>query len=180
MSADQPLVFGNSWEALTRVLGDQLDDGLRARFTALGVDMRRPNPAYPYETWVKSLELAMAVLYPGASEDEGSYRIGRAMLESYGYTLVGRALLAMLRALGPRRSLERMERNLRTTNNYSQLKVIMTSYNTYEITVNHVRFKHYYRGLFEFGLQNGGARDVKVTIHHEAQPDSFTFHISWR
>lgn len=179
MLADQPVVFGNSWEALVRVLGDKLDDALRARFLALGVDVRRPNPAYPYDTWVKSLELAMSVLYPGASEDEGSYLIGRAMLESYGHTLVGRALLAMLRALGPRRSLERMERNLRTTNNYSQLKVIMTSYNHYEITVNRVRFKHYYRGLFETGLQSGGAKDVKVLIQNQPDPEAFTFDISW-
>ena len=41
----------------------------------------------------------------------------------YEKTLVGSALTAMLRVLGPKRTLERMTRNFRTANNYTEVTV---------------------------------------------------------
>lgn len=174
-----PVVFGTSVEALARVLGRPLDPSVRERFRALGVDLEHPDAAYPYELWVDALRLAMQLKWPGAPLDEATWRMGRAILESYGDTLMGRALLQLVKVLGPRRGLERMTRNLRTTNNYSETRLTELGPNHYELWVNKVAFPHYFRGLIEAGLEFGGARDVRVGIASTSE-GSVTFELSWR
>jgi uncharacterized protein (TIGR02265 family) len=185
MSApERPVVFGNSVEALLRVLQPVLTPALAARFRQLGVDLHHPNPAYPYELWVEALRLAMATLYPDASHDEATYRLGRAIFETYGSTLLGKALLQLLRVVGPKRGLERMARNLRTTNNYSETRLVEHGAGHFELWVNRAAFPHYFRGLLEAGLEFAGARQVHVRLLRsgaEATPPdpSVTFELRW-
>lgn len=173
-------VFGSSYEALIRVMGDKLDADFATKLKAQGVDIKAINPAYPYETWVESLELAMAVLWPGASKDEATYRMGRAMFDSWGHTLMGRALLPLLRLLGPKRGIERMTRNFRSSNNYAETKVTARGPTEYELWLNLVAFPHYYRGLLEAGLVASGAKDAKVEVVSHAPTGEAVLLLSWK
>lgn len=184
MAAEAPVVFGNSVEALVRVLEPVLTPSLAARYQALGIDLFRPNPAYPYELWVEGLQLAMAELYPGVAPDEATYRLGRALFESYGTTMLGRAVLQLAKVLGSRRALERMARNLRTTNNYSDTRLVERGPGHFELWVNKAAFPHYFRGLLKAGLEYTGARNVQVLLLRvgaQAQPpdESITLEVRW-
>lgn len=178
-SAEAPVVFGNSVEALVRVLGAALTPAVHQRFLKLGVDLTRPNPAYPYQQWLETLELAMEVLWPGLARDEATYRMGRAIFESYGETVLGKALLQVVRVLGPRRALERMSRNLRTTNNYSETKLTEVGPNQFELWVNRVAFPHYFRGLLQAGLEFGGAAQPAVAVARVSETEGVVFTITW-
>lgn len=179
-SSDAPVVFGTSVEALVRVLGQSRTPEVQSRFLALGVDLERPNPAYPYETWLDALRLAMALKWPGVTEEEASYRMGRAIFESYGQTLMGSALLQLLKVLGPRRGLERMTRNLRTTNNYSETRLTVVGPNQYQLWVNKVAFPQYFRGLLEAGLEFSGARSLSVRVATASTTEGAVFDLAWR
>lgn len=176
--ADAKVVFGTCWDALGEALGPSLDEPFRQELRSLGVDLSRLNAAYPYELWLRSIELAMERLWPGVDRDEATYRMGRAMYERFGQTIVGRALMQVLAVLGPRRSLERMERNFRTANNYSHTRLIQLESNHYELSVSDVHFPHYYRGILTAGLERSTrSASVKVIAH---QPDGdATFDIRW-
>lgn len=178
-SNDAPVIFGSSVEALVRVLGPAATPEVRARFLALGIDLERPNPAYPYETWLDALRLAMAIKWPGVPEDEATYRMGRAIFESYGHTLMGSALLQLLKVLGPRRGLERMTRNLRTTNNYSETRLTLVGPNQYRLWVNKVAFPHYFRGLLEAGLEFSAAKSLSVRIVSASPTEGVVFDLAW-
>lgn len=178
--SEAPVVFGNSVEALVRVLGPALDGRVQQRFLAIGVDLFNPNPAYPYELWLTTLNLAMEVLWPTLPRDEATFRMGRAIFESYGQTVMGKALLQLVKVLGPRRALERMSRNLRTTNNYSDTKLTEVGPNHFELWVNRVAFPHYFRGLLEAGLEFGGAKAVKVGIGSVSQEQGVVFELRWQ
>jgi uncharacterized protein (TIGR02265 family) len=173
------VVFGNSVEALVRVLGPRLDAATLERFRGIGVDLHAPNPAYPYDTWLAALRLAMEVLWPGVGHDEATYLMGRAIFESYGHTLVGKALLQLIKVLGPRRALERMSRNLRTTNNYSETRLTARGPTHYELWVNRVAFPHYFRGLLTAGLEFGGATAPVVTAGEVGADGSVVFELKW-
>ncbi|MDX2014619.1 MAG: DUF2378 family protein [Myxococcaceae bacterium] len=177
--SDAPVVFGTSVEALVRVLGATLTPEVHARFVTLGIDLERPNPAYPYETWLEALRLAMALKWPGAPEDEATYRMGRAIFESYSLTLMGSALLQLLKVLGPRRGLERMTRNLRTTNNYSETRLTVVGPHQYQLWVNKVAFPHYFRGLLEAGLEFSGAKSLSVRIVSASAAEGAVFDLAW-
>ncbi|MDP3499072.1 MAG: DUF2378 family protein [Myxococcales bacterium] len=178
--ADAPVVFGNSVESLVRVLGPALDEKVRQKFLALGIDLFKPNPAYPYVLWVEALQLAMDLLWPGVARDVATWRMGRAIFESYGQTVMGKALMALVKVLGPKRALDRMSRNLRTTNNYSETRLTEVGPNRYELWVNKVAFPHYFRGLLEAGLEFGGATEVKVELGSVSATEGVVFNLSWK
>ncbi|MFO0598319.1 MAG: DUF2378 family protein [Myxococcaceae bacterium] len=174
MGAEEPVVFGSSYEALERVLGDQLDESVRAKLRGFGVDLKKLNPAYPYRTWLHSLELTMALKWPGVAREEASYHLGRAIFESFGQTLMGKALMPLLRVLGPRRGLERMNRNLRSSNNYSRTTLEQRAPTSFALGINLVAYPQYFRGLLEDGLENSGAKSPKVEVLSHVSDDATT------
>lgn len=173
-----PVVFSNSYESLFRVLGPRLDAAAERALLAQGVNPRALHAAYPYETWVASLRWAMELLWPGVALEEATYRMGRAIFVSFAETLMGRALMPLLRLMGPARGLQRMARNLRTTNNYSEATVSQRGPTQYELKLNLVAFPHYYRGLLEAGLEYTGARDIQVEVAGTAE-GGCTVWVSW-
>jgi uncharacterized protein (TIGR02265 family) len=177
--SNTPVVFGTSVEALVRVLGPSLDASVRQRFRELGVDLDRPNPAYPYAQWLDTLRLAMAIKWPGMPLDEATFRMGRAIFESYGQTLMGKALLQLVKVLGPRRGLDRMTRNLRTTNNYSETRLTVVGPNQYQLWVNKAAFPHYFRGVLVAGLEFSGAKGLSVQLVRASPEDGVVFDLSW-
>lgn len=170
----EPLVFTASYESLARALGPKLDPSAKAKFRAHGVDFDRPlQSAYPLTTWVQSLEVACELLLPGRPRDEQTYLVGRRIVLGFAETMVGKALFALLRIQGPHRGLMRMARNLRMSNNYSESSLEKTGVG-YRLWVNKVNFPHYYRGVFEAGLESVGAKDIAVKLlQHDAAGASF-------
>lgn len=63
------------------------------------------------------MDLGSSLLSPYAGAPERHFKLGRRMVDSCEDTMVARAVLAIIRIIGPKRALERMARNLRTTNN---------------------------------------------------------------
>lgn len=165
----EPVVFTSAYESLLRALGDRLDPAAKARFRAHGVDLDRPLlPAYPLATWIRSLEVACELIAPGQSREVQTHLLGRRIVLSFAETTVGKATFALLRIIGPHRGLERMRRSLRMSNNYSET-TLERGPDGYELWCNLVSFPHYYRGLFEAGLESVGARDVEVKVlSHDA------------
>lgn len=175
-----PVVFATSYESLFRVLGPRLDAEAEKALLAQGVNAKSLNAAYPYDTWVASLRWAMKVLWPEASHDEATYRMGRAIFTSFADTLMGKALVPLLRLMGPKRGLERMARNLRTTNNYSEVKLTQRGPTDFELWINLVAFPHYFRGLLEVGLETSGAKDVQVEVASHHPERGLVLFISWK
>ena len=176
--ADEKVVFGNCWDALASALGDRLDPSMQAALAEMGIDLKKLHAAYPHALWIRSLELAMERLSPGLPLDEATYRMGRAMYERYGQTIVGKALLQVLAVLGPRRALERLERNFRTTNNYSRTQLIQLAPNRYEVELSDVHFPHYYRGVLDAGLERS-AKNPQVTLLSHEPDGPARFAVSW-
>lgn len=173
------VVFASAYESLRRALGDALDLAALERFRALGVDMAgRLKVAYPYESWIKSLHMAAELLAPGASIEEATYVVGRRILESYAETVIGKATFGLLKVIGPRRGFNQIRRSLRTTNNYSRTTFTEIAPGVFHLWCSNVTFPHYYRGIFEAGMELTGRRDgtAKLLSHDEA---GATFEIRW-
>jgi len=172
-------VFASAYESLRRALGDALDVPALERFRAHGVDLfGRLKVAYPYQTWIESLRLAAELLAPGASEEEATYVVGRRILESYAETVIGKATFGVLKIIGPLRGFNQIRRSLRTTNNYSQSTFTEVGPGVFHLWCSHVTFPHYYRGVFEAGMELTGQKNGRARLlsHDEA---GATFEIRW-
>jgi uncharacterized protein (TIGR02265 family) len=178
MSAPEPLVFQHTVEGLLRALGDRVDHTTAQRLKQHGLDVNKLQPAYPRETWVKLMEVAAEILSPGAPIDEAMFTFGRRFFDGFTDTFMGRALLAMVRVLGPRRTLERMTRNFRTGNNYSETKLTELAFGKWQLWCNQVTYAQWYRGLITAGVSAAGAKNPSVElVSHDVT--GATFNISF-
>ncbi|RKG76280.1 DUF2378 family protein [Corallococcus terminator] len=180
MPGTERLVFQQSFEGLIRALGDQLDEPCAQQLREAGIDPRgKLSVAYPLEVWVESLKLAASVLAPTSPLEDGAEVVGRRFLEGYGATLIGSALLAGVRLLGPHRMLERMTRNLRTGTNYLEARLEQTGPTRYVLTCRPVVVAGFYRGLFAAGLEMSGAKSPSVVLMRSAG-DAAVYDLTWQ
>ncbi|RKH48588.1 DUF2378 family protein [Corallococcus llansteffanensis] len=179
MQTPERLVFQQSFEGLIRALGDRMDEPCVKQLRDAGIDPRgKLSVAYPLDVWVEALKLAASVLAPSETLEDGAEVVGRRFLEGYGATLIGSALLAGVRLLGPHRMLDRMTRNLRTGTNYLEARLEQTGPTRYVLTCRPVVVAGFYRGLFAAGLEMSGTKRPSVVLMRSAG-DAAVYELSW-
>lgn len=175
------LVFAQTLEGLyVRALGGRINRATIARLREIGVDLERPlSPAYTFDVWMKSLALVGAAVFPDKSPEEGRFQLGKAFIEGFRQTTIGRALLRFLRLIGPRKALETAANAFKTGNNYTETRVRDLAPAKVELWMNEVGpYPEFSAGLILAGVEASGARDVRV---HCTQHDGHaaTYVIEW-
>ncbi|MCA2978035.1 MAG: DUF2378 family protein [Myxococcaceae bacterium] len=161
--APERVVFSSIFEALSRVIRADRPE-LSAEAQALGVDLDRLNPAYPIEAWRKLTALVAQALHPQVTGPVAEYRLGQRLIREYGSTLMGRALLATLRVLGPRRAFSRVSRSFRTANNFTEDRVTQHGPNHFELWLNELDTPYLSQGVLQAALEAAGARNCSVEV----------------
>ncbi|MBM4783297.1 MAG: DUF2378 family protein [Archangiaceae bacterium] len=160
----EKLIFAQTIEGLLRGMG-QLNEQDKTQLRALGIDVdKRLLPAYPLDQFVAALDFAGARLAPNAPRDEQNLLIGRRFMDSYQETMVGRAMVAGLRVIGPWRTLERLSNKFRTGNNFSDTRLSRLGDAEAELWCNQVSRPGWYMGIIGRGLELAGAKDVQVSL----------------
>lgn len=180
--ADELLVFEQTIEALfVRALGSRLTPDCKARLRDAGLDVdQKIKPAYSLKSWMAFIRIAAEELFPGVPLEESTFKLGEAYMEGFRETMLGRAVLSLLRVLGPRRALNRATQNFRSSNNYTESRLTEQGSNQFELWMNEVgEFPSFTAGLIHAGLTIAGAKEPRVEL---AQYDGHacTYRISWR
>lgn len=173
----EPVVFAQAIEALfLHGLRNRLDSEARSRLRTLGLDLDQPiQVAYPVTLWEGALAVAAEVAFPGSSAPEARFEQGRRMIYAYGSTSLGKSVVNHAISLGARRTLERMTRSSRTSNNFNQTDVQEQPDGTLVLTTTvleefrpHLVGREwafnpdYYRGLFTGVLETFQVKDFSV------------------
>ncbi len=117
-----PTVSALTVEALfTWALTNRVTPTLKTKLKKVGVDLDRSLlPAYTNDVWNQAVRCTIEELFPGTPPQKASFEIGKMlMVEGMPATLLGRAAVQLGRLIGPERSLMRVQRNHRTTNNFT-------------------------------------------------------------
>lgn len=175
----EKLIFLQTFEGLVRAYGTRFTPELLTNFKLYGFDPERLLPAYPQKSFIEVVRLLGRALHPGLSEDDAIREVGRGFINGYEDTLVGRAMLAMIRIIGPRRTLERLTRQFRTGNNFSDTRLTQVSASEYQLWCNEVRLPGWYQGIVSRGLEVAGAKDVTVEFVNRDDSGGGTFLIRW-
>ena len=160
-------VFEHTVEGLFRVsLRDRLSPHAGEALRRAGLDLSRPLlPAYSYETWRRSLEIAVADLHPVQPTDEGWRRMGRDVVNGMVHTLLGKAMVGVARLLGPLRSLRRLNNTLRSADNYVESRLNELSPTACEVWINEVMDQPaYYQGILEASIALAGGRAPRSRV----------------
>jgi uncharacterized protein (TIGR02265 family) len=173
------VVFTSTVEGLIRALGDKLDVRTHAKFKELGIPLEgKLQAAYPREAWVRVAHYAGELLAPNLPPEQQRVVLGRRFIGGFAETIVGKALLATMRVLGPRRALARLNRNLQTGNNYSRTELRETPEGL-ELWVGNAPFPEWYQGMVIAALEKTGAKEISVEPIRRSG-DETTYRISFR
>lgn len=166
--ASDRLVFSQTVEGLLlRALKERLTERLKDRLAKeAGIDLRAPlKPGYSLDSWDTAVTVAAEELHPKVELAVAFELLGAALTQGYFDTMVGSALAAMLRLIGPPRAIRRIERSLRSGNNYSQTSLTELSPSHFEIHTNETgRLRDNLRGVIRRGMEVAGARNVRCTV----------------
>lgn len=176
----EKLIFAQTFEGLLRSLRGQLPPRLASGLRERGLDPAAPlRPAYPQAVFLEVVTFMAGELHPGLAPDAAIAAVGRGFMDGYGETMVGRAMMAMMRVIGPRRTLERVTRQFRTGNNYSETRLTPVGATEYHLWVNEVRQPGWYVGILSRGLELAGGQEVEVELL-QAEGAAATFRVRWR
>lgn len=175
------LVFQNTVEGLfARGLAGRVTPALKEQLRREGLDLDRPLlPAYPVETWSRCVALTARALHPGEPEGVALSKVGERMVEGYRETAVGRAVFGVLTLLGPRRTLGRMQQNLRSANNYTEVRLTEVGSREADLWMNEPGLLRYFmRGVLLAGLRGAGTADAQVELR-QFDDAGVTYRVSW-
>ncbi|WP_163997855.1 DUF2378 family protein [Pyxidicoccus caerfyrddinensis] len=179
--SNERVIFGNTVDSLyRRTLDADLAPELRARLKALGMDLDAPLlAAYPHPVWVRCLDEVGRTLHPDLPLDEARRRLARRMIEGYAQTLMGAAVLAMARVLGPMRSLSRMTHNFRSGNNFTETRLTVVGPASADLWFNEPEVTEgFVEGVLEEGLHRIGVQGLTLARDRHG-PESCTYRVQW-
>ncbi|KFA91062.1 DUF2378 family protein [Archangium violaceum] len=160
-------VFVQVVEGLLRHgVGERVTPRLRERLKQVGLDLDRPLlPAYPVTQWLYCLHIILEEVYPGLPREEGFRQLATDHVEGYGQTLVGRAMMRLLRLLGPKRTVQQMVQALRSGDNYTEVRLKELEPGMWEMWMNSVLdAPGYAEALFVGFLKASGASEPHAAI----------------
>ena len=176
-------VYATAVEALfVRELGAQLGHVGRRLLREAGLDLERPlEVSYSLEQWKTFVGIAAHVLYPHLSVSEAHWWMGIHFMEGYLQTSTGRVIAELAPMLGPRRMLDRVEQDLRRSNNFTEVQVTEHSPRYVELWMNDVLDAHtsFVAGFILRAQQMAGGRNVHVDVW-SFDGTACTFLIRWR
>ncbi len=165
--ANELLVFEQTIEAMFhRALNGRLTPSCKARLREAGLDVdQKPRPAYPLASWMTFLRITAEELHPAEPLDQAAFKLGQAYIEGFRETMLGRAVMSLLRVLGPRRTLARATQNFRAGNNFTETRLTERGPRHFELWMNNVgRYPAFTAGIIHGGLRVSGAKGIQVTV----------------
>jgi uncharacterized protein (TIGR02265 family) len=164
----EKLVFATAVEGLfVRGLGAKLKARARERLKAAGLDLgRRLEVVYSLKQWKTFVRIAAEEVYPHLSPAEAHWRLGEHFLEGYLQTYVGRVMLGLAQALGPRLALARIGQDFQSGNNFSEVHLVKHEPGHLELWFNDVLSEQpaFAAGFIARAQQVAGARNVHVEV----------------
>lgn len=175
------VIFAQWPEALfLKAFADKVTPEVKARLRETGLDLDKAlAPAYPFEAQAVWLTIAAEEFYPDLPRDEALHAIGLNFFSGWQETLLGRAAAAMFRVIGPRRSLLRVERAFRTSNNFTEVKAEELGPTCIRLYINEVHgAANYFAGLMVAGGHLTGAANPRATVERLEGPGAF-IRVEW-
>lgn len=179
--ADELLVFEQTIEAMFhRALNGRLTPACKTRLREAGLDVdQKPRPAYTLDAWMTFLRIAAEEIHPREPLEAAAFKLGQAYMEGFRETMLGRAVLSLMRVLGPRRALARATQSFRSSNNYTETRLTELGPRHFELWLNEVgTLPTFTAGLIHGGLKVSGARDIRIDLDGY-DGHACTYRIQW-
>jgi uncharacterized protein (TIGR02265 family) len=182
VSSDRVL-FGNTFDGLRRALinANVPLDAIEQGFAGIGIRFGKDlAAAYPAQRWVEALHLAGTLAFPTLDHEARFHAVGRMVIDGFTQTVLGGAVLALARLVGPARTVKRMTHNFRHSDNFSTAEVTELGPTTLRVALNEdFGLPSYSTGLFLRIVELSGGKEPTVTREPDSVPPALTLLITW-
>jgi uncharacterized protein (TIGR02265 family) len=171
-----PIVEGLFVRGLTGRVSPLLKEQLRME----GLDLDRPLlPAYTLETWIRCVALTAKALHPEETEAVAWRMLGERMIDGYRDTMMGRALLGVMKLLGPWRMLWKAQHGFRTSNNYTEVRITERGPNEAEVWLNEPGALRYFKQGVMLAMGRAAGAPATTVEVSRFDADSATYRVIW-
>jgi uncharacterized protein (TIGR02265 family) len=168
---------GNMFEGLF-VRGLPPEPSFHADLKAVGVDVERLLPRYPIKVWLDAIAVARRHFFPGHTQQQADWQLGRLFTQGFLDTLIGRAVGAVLPMLGPARMLERSQRNISVGRPDIRVTIQVVGETERCLLFEDAEpLPDFGAGCTEAGLERGRAK-AQVTVE-DRQATSYVLRVRW-
>ena len=175
------VVFGHTFAAVVeRLPPGTLTPKVKAELQAVGFDPdRKQLVAYPQDVWVKFTYILSRALFPHLEEAQAHRRFGERLIEGYAQTTMGKAVMALLRIIGPRRGLTRTAKSFRSGNNYFETRFEEVGPNTFHWWVNETgTHPQMLAGMVSAAMKDMGVA-APLVEHLDTPGPGRTYRVGW-
>lgn len=179
MSEQPRVTFGSLYDGFVKGLGPRLTPQVRADMKRAGLDFDKLPSALPADESIRYTQLLGRLAFAEEPEVEAMRLLGLHVIRGWQNTMIGSAAAAMLRLVGPHRTLKRLDRAFQTTNNYSRATSEVVNEKEALVTINDVEgMPSYWQGILEAGLEI--LRLDGTVVLEKRDGRSGTFRIAWK
>jgi len=149
-----------------RALKGRVTPRLIQRVKEAGIDVEaKLKPSYPREVWMRCLHIIVEEVYPGVPRPRAFAELGERVVDSLRETVMGPAILGVMRLLGPKRALARFTQNFEYINNYNKTKLEEVGPNDFRLWVNETGVSpDFIGGTITGVLRAGGVKEPRVEV----------------
>lgn len=142
-------------EGLINGLGPECAPGtLKALLKENGLDADHLPALIPAHVYAANVRLAATFTWPEAREEEALRLAGLHFMRGWIRTVMGSAAGRLARLVGPERTLRRLDKSFRTTNNFQRAEVTMVAPRQARIQLKEsLGIPQYYVGILQGGLE---------------------------
>lgn len=175
----QKLAFPTAIEGVIEGLGPMVTERTREKLRGVGLDLKHIPPAIPAERMPVYFETIAEDIWPEHPREQRIHLLGLHFMRGWQRTMLGRASAAFLRLIGPHRSLSRLDRAFRTSDNYTRSTYELVNDKEVIIHINDVDgLPWYWTGLLSGGLELLG---LDGTVELEAFPEpGASYRLKWK
>lgn len=160
-------------------LGAHLTPELTEKLERVGLSLEKRKPTYPLPVVRRAFDVVHRHLFPALPFDEAMLELGRLSMRGYTETLLGKAVLRVMRIIGTKRSIIRTSISMRSGNNYLMTEAKVIDDTCVELTFNDVSgMPTFYRGILEEGAALTGVKGFHVEVLPALRPAA-SFRLRW-
>lgn len=177
----EQIEFSQSVEGLfVKGLAGMLTTDTKNALRSAGLDLDKPlRPGYPAADFHRWVEIAARGQFSDKTQSEGVRRIGNRAISGLEDGLIGKAMAAGLKLIGPKRALQRVDRIFKSNNNYQNATLLELNETNAKVQMSDVfGLPWYYVGVFEAAVSAIGAKEAKVELL-ASPPPGCVLNITW-
>ncbi len=153
---------------------------LEAHLASVGIELNNLKPTYPYDAWVRGLEITASELYGGEVLSDALRKLGKRVVKNLRESgLVNGPMFTMGRFMGPRRVLKQIHNQPVRGADFLKIQVVDKGKQHLELHFNDGALGDFIAGALEAVVELLGGQQARVQPH-VTTPERCILDVVWR